>query len=136
MPRRPSPKTRACRAARALSRSFIPAFILAVVVVLIEVVIVVEIVFVVLFIVVVDDVQLERRHADHLEVRAALGAAQLIAFVDVELVDFDLAVTFRAGGHTSPRYYARRRPAHSVWQLGTGRARIRTAGAIAIRAEL
>ena len=41
-----------------------------------------------------------RRQAGHLEIRAALGATELIALVDVELVDFDFGVAFGAGGHT------------------------------------
>jgi hypothetical protein len=40
----------------------------------------------------------------------------LVALVDVELVDLDLGIAFRAGGHgLSSAQFARR----SVWQLGT-----------------
>ena len=45
-------------------------------------------------------VELDRGYADHLEAGAAFGATQLVALVDVELVDFDLGIAFRAGGHT------------------------------------
>ena len=33
----------------------------------------------------------------------ALGAAQLIALVDIELVDFDFGIAFGAGGHSGLR---------------------------------
>jgi uncharacterized protein (TIGR02266 family) len=50
----------------------------------------------------------------------------LIALVDVEFVDLDLGITFGAARHTSPRLGAIR--LLGVWQLRTGRARIRSAG--------
>src|SRR5689334_1866200 len=73
------------------------------VVFVIEIVVVVEIVVVILFVVFVvvgRDVEFDRRETGDLEVAAALRAAQLIALVDLELVDFDLRVTFRASGHS------------------------------------
>src|SRR5207249_11521720 len=41
------------------------------------------------------EIQLDRRQAGHFEVGAALRAAQLIALIDVEFVDFDFGVAFR-----------------------------------------
>src|SRR5205823_12406580 len=55
---------------------------------------------VVVLVVVRRDVELDRSEADDLEIRAALGATQVIALVDVEFVDFDFGIAFRAGGHT------------------------------------
>src|SRR5207247_3915107 len=46
------------------------------------------------------EIELDGRKAGHLEIRAAFGAAQLVALVDVELVDLDFGVAFRAGGHS------------------------------------
>jgi hypothetical protein len=63
--------------------------------------VVVEIVIVVVVVIVVvgRNVELDRRDAGDFEVGSALGAAQLIALVDVEFVDFDLRFAFRARGH-------------------------------------
>src|SRR4051812_36552000 len=57
-------------------------------------------VVVIVVVVVVGQVQLDRRGAGDLEIRAAIGAADQVSFVDVEFVDLDLRVTLRAGGHT------------------------------------
>ena len=45
------------------------------------------------------EIEFDGRETSHLEARAAFRAAQLIALVDVELVDLDFGIAFRAGGH-------------------------------------
>src|SRR5205823_14765159 len=104
----PSRRTRPSRGCPVLSRrSFFSAFVLLVFlfffvfVVALFVLVVVVVVFV--FIVVRRDVEFERSQTDHLEVRAALGATELLALIDVEFVDFDFGVAFRAGGHNRLR---------------------------------
>src|SRR6187397_845869 len=95
------------RPARLLYRpSFVETLVLLVVVlifVFVELVLVVEIFVVVFFVVVRGQIELDRRDAGHLEAGPAIRAAQLIALVDVEFVDFDFGVAFRAVGHTLPR---------------------------------
>ena len=51
-------------------------------------------------VVVVGGFEFNGGRAGHFEVGAAVGAADQIALVDVELIDFDICVTFRTGGHT------------------------------------
>src|SRR5205085_8412566 len=46
------------------------------------------------------DVEFDGRKADNFQVGAALRATQLVAFIDVELVDFDFRVAFGASGHS------------------------------------
>src|SRR5438445_202640 len=72
--------------------SFVPALVLVLVVVVV--------VLFVLVVVLGGDVELQGCEGDHLEIRAAFGAAQLVALIDVELVDFDFGVALGAGGHT------------------------------------
>ena len=55
---------------------------------------------VVLVVVIRGDIELDGRETGDLEVAAALGAAQLIALVDLEFVDFDFCITFRARRHS------------------------------------
>ena len=61
------------------------------------------VVVVIVVIVVRGDVELDGRNAGHFEAGAALRAAQLIALVDIEFVDLDFGVAFRAVGHNLPR---------------------------------
>src|SRR5258706_5752010 len=82
--------------------SLVPAFVLVVfVVVFVGVIVVLEPVAHdhLVIILVGRQVELEGRDTRHFEVGAALGAAQLIALVDVKLVDFDFGIAFGAGGH-------------------------------------
>ena len=78
----------------------------------------------------VSPLELDRRKADHLEIGAAFRATELVALVDVELVDLNFSVAFRAGRHTSSSFYLVMLPGRSVtrsacahvvtdWQLGT-----------------
>src|SRR6185295_2719193 len=107
--RRPNQGTRVCRRGPVPSRrSFFPAFVLLVFFLVLVLVVfaflVLEIVVVFVFVVVVRrDIELDRRKADHLEVGPTLRATELIALVDVEFVDFDFGVAFRAGGHNRLR---------------------------------
>ena len=55
---------------------------------------------VVFLVVVRREIELERSHSHDFEIRATLRATELIALVDIELVDFDFGITFRTGGHT------------------------------------
>jgi hypothetical protein len=55
---------------------------------------------VVVFVVVVGRLELQGRRAGDLEVGAAVGAADQVPLVDVELIDFDLGIAFRTGRHT------------------------------------
>src|SRR4051794_28461177 len=100
MRRPPNPAKTASLAGRALSRSYFPVapIIVFVVFLFIELVVVVFVVgffvglvlVVVLIIIVVvgSKIELDRRQTRNLEIRAALGTADLIAFVDVKFVDF------------------------------------------------
>ena len=45
-------------------------------------------------------IELDRGDAGHLEIGAAVWAANEIALVDVELVDLDFGITLRTRGHT------------------------------------
>src|SRR5262249_1400464 len=137
--RSPTPARTASLAGRALSRSYFPVapviilvFVLFLEFVVVEIV-VVRLFLVVLFVVLVvglgGQVEFERRQTGDLEVRATLGTADLVAFVDVKLVDFDFGVALGAGGHKSSTRSVRR----SVWQRDGRRARIRPADATAIR---
>src|SRR5262249_56336561 len=99
-------RTSGVRAARLLYSFVFEVFVLVVAVgifvFVIAEIVVVEIVVVFIgffFVFIVGDVELERRQADHLEVRPALGAAQLIALVDVEFIDLDFGVAFWARSH-------------------------------------
>ena len=62
--------------------------------------------FVVVVVVLGRQIELNRREAGHLEIGTTFGATQLIAFVDIELVDFDVCVAFGAARHTPPRRVA------------------------------
>src|SRR5262245_64953679 len=97
--RSPSPARTASLAGRAPSRSYFPVAPIVVLVFFLFVEFVVEIVvrlFFVVFVVVVlvivivlgSKIELNRRQARHFEVRAALGTADLVAFVDVKFIDF------------------------------------------------
>ena len=55
----------------------------------------------VVVVVVVGRLKLDWRDPGYFEIGAALRAAYEIALVDVELIDLDFGITFRAGGHTS-----------------------------------
>ena len=70
------------------------------IVVVVVFVVVVVLVVIVVVVVVVGGFELDGGRAGHFEIGAAVGAADQIALVDVELVDFDIGVTFRTGGHT------------------------------------
>src|SRR5512132_2679389 len=59
----------------------------------------VVLVLVVVLFVVLDGFEFDGRDAGHFEIRAAVGATNQVALVDVELVDLDLRITFRTGGH-------------------------------------
>jgi hypothetical protein len=43
--------------------------------------------------------ELDRRQTGDLQIRAAFRTTQLITFIDIEFVDFDVGVAFGAGGH-------------------------------------
>src|SRR5262249_46801616 len=112
--RRPSRARRAYRGAPVPSRraivlgSFLPAFVLLVlfVVTVFRVgVVVVEVVvlFLLLLLFLGRDVELDGRQAHHLEIGATLRATELVALVDVELVDFYFGIAFGTGGHTGLR---------------------------------
>src|SRR6185369_3632676 len=98
--RSPTPARTASLAGRALSRSYFPVAPIVVVfffvflefvveIVVVSLVVVVLFVVLVVLVVLRGKVELDRRQARDLEIRSTLGAADLIAFVDVELVDFD-----------------------------------------------
>ena len=78
--------------------------VLVVVFFVVVVTVVVEIFFVVVevivFVVFRGDVEFNRRECRDFEVGAALRTAQLIAFVDVEFVHFDVGIALGTGGHT------------------------------------
>jgi hypothetical protein len=116
-----------------LSRSFFRILVLLLVLclvgVLLDFLLVVQIIVVV---VIGREVEFERGDADNLERGPALGAAQLIALVDVEFVDLDFAVAFRTGGHGLLGVCALR----SAWQSGRSRARIRPASAATVRVRI
>src|SRR5687767_5011047 len=88
--------------------SLVPVLLLGLVVEVVDFVLVVDFFFVVVFAIVVVFVvvfvvsrfEFDGRSAGHFEIGAAVRAADQVPFVDVELVDLDLGVTFRAGGHT------------------------------------
>src|SRR5262245_42480915 len=105
MRRSPIPARTASLAGRAPSRSYFPVAPIVVLVFVLFLEFVVEFVVVVVglfFVLVVfrSKVEFDRRQTRDLEVRAALGTADLVAFVDVKLVDFDFGVALGTGGHT------------------------------------
>src|SRR5262245_15245019 len=108
--RPPNPARTASLAGRAPSRSYFPVasvvvlvfFLFELVVEFFVVVLLVVVLFVVLVVFVLRrEVELDRRQTRDLQVRAALGTTDLVAFVDVELVDFDFGVALGAGSHRS-----------------------------------
>src|SRR5262249_3721818 len=114
-----------------VGRLFLPVLVLFLSVLGIFVLVVFEVViqivvvfFVVAFFVVVlgRKVELNRRETGHLEIGAAFGATELVALIDIEFVDFDVGIAFRAGGHMPPR---RVEPA---WRFGNGIGEVPEAG--------
>jgi hypothetical protein len=71
--------------------------VVLVVVLVFEIVIIIIVVVLVVFF--VDGLEFDGSDTRHFEVGAAVRAADQIALVDIEFVDFDFGITFRAGGH-------------------------------------
>src|SRR5436309_11742790 len=108
-----------------MRRSLVPILVLFVVFFLVVLVTVFVVVEIVVFLVVFRrEIELDRREAGHLEIGAAFGATELIALVDVELVDLDIGVAFGAGGHRvldrsgAPFPRTARLVPRTVWQSG------------------
>jgi len=81
---------------------FLVVLVLVIVVLVVELVVfeVVIVVVIVIVVIVAREIQLDRRQACDFEIRSAFRAAQHIAFVDVELIDFDFGIALGTGGHT------------------------------------
>src|SRR5262245_38878463 len=108
--RSPIPAKTTSLAGCALFRSYFPVAPIVVLVFFLFFELVVEIIvrlfFVALFVVVLvivlgSKIELDRRQARHFKVRAALGTTDLVAFVDVKLIDLDFGIALGAGSHRS-----------------------------------